>query len=445
MWKYQDVLNTGLTVLLVILAGYVSVALTVLTLKDVAPLNGFVFKFALPALVLNGIGLKTNLYSSEIWRFVAVFLILRALTLAGSVAYTVLVQKGGVGDCMVHWVATTWISTAILGVPVIRAALGTQYAQLGIIAGISSFIFQLPVMLFFFEVHRWRQERVDQTPPALQHHTPAQAGAQGDLAIRCGSTASDKDDIQLTAMGPNSQSAAAAEDFATNSSNAATISSDGYRNNPVQQAAAGPKTLWVFKWEVTTGQLKGLGLKLLHNHVLWGIFIGFVLSLSTIGWKYLNPGTPPLQPNCRYIPAAGFIAYTLDWLGRCTEPVALFATGMWMYRRSIFPCGILTTIAYMFFKLIVLPLLAIACCFMLDVRGATGRAAVIIASLPVSLAAFAVSKEYSIGEDVMISNVTWGTVLMLPTVIAWLAVMDAVDLFVPVPVKAVLPPAIPHC
>jgi hypothetical protein len=49
------------------------------------------------------------------------------------------------GRVVVDWLGLAWISTVILGVPVLTAAMGAQYAKLGIIAGISSFIFQLPV------------------------------------------------------------------------------------------------------------------------------------------------------------------------------------------------------------------------------------------------------------------------------------------------------------
>lgn len=52
-----------------------------------------------------------------------------------------------IGDAVVNWLGLSWISTVILGVPVLTAALGKQHAQLGVIAGISSFIFQLPVRM----------------------------------------------------------------------------------------------------------------------------------------------------------------------------------------------------------------------------------------------------------------------------------------------------------
>lgn len=63
------------------------------------------------------------------------------------------------------------------------------------------------------------------------------------------------------------------------------------------------------------------------NHVLWGVGLGLVLSLSTLGPRYLNPGTLPAQPNCTYAVGAGFIFLLLEYFARCTEPVAFFATG----------------------------------------------------------------------------------------------------------------------
>jgi hypothetical protein len=47
--------------------------------------------------------------------------------------------------------------------------------------------------------------------------------------------------------------------------------------------------------------------RLAGNYVLWGIAIGFVLSLSKAGPKYLDPGTPPLALNKDFIEELGFI------------------------------------------------------------------------------------------------------------------------------------------
>ena len=56
-------------------------------------INAAVFKVFLPALICRGIGLKTDLYDSDIWRFIGAFLLLRLLALAVSLTSTLLHPK----------------------------------------------------------------------------------------------------------------------------------------------------------------------------------------------------------------------------------------------------------------------------------------------------------------------------------------------------------------
>jgi predicted permease len=70
----------------------------------------------------------------------------------------------------------------------------------------------------------------------------------------------------------------------------------------------------------------------------------------------------------------------------------------------------------------------------LNLSDEPGRAAVLIAALPISMASFSLANRYGVGEAVMAENVTVGTLLILPTVIIWNLVMDKVDLF-PLQVK----------
>jgi predicted permease len=58
-----------------------------------------------------------------------------------------------------------------------------------------------------------------------------------------------------------------------------------------------------------------------------------------------------------------------------------------------------------------------------------GRAAILIASLPISMASFSLGHQYNVGEKDLSANVTAGTVLMLPTIIVWNIVLDAVSLY----------------
>jgi hypothetical protein len=77
--------------------------------------------------------------------------------------------------------------------------------------------------------------------------------------------------------------------------------------------------------------LAHLATRVANNYVLWGIAIGFVLSLTKAGPKYLDPGNaPPAAPNKDYIEELGFIDKVLDMLGSCTTPTALFSMGLWI-------------------------------------------------------------------------------------------------------------------
>jgi predicted permease len=102
---------------------------------------------------------------------------------------------------------------------------------------------------------------------------------------------------------------------------------------------------------------------------------------------------------------------------------------MWMVRPHPIATGWLCAAAYMLVKLVLLPALMVGCCFAVGLRGATARAAVLVATLPISGAAFVLSKTYGVGEDVAATNVFLGNLLVLPTTISWLEFMDAVNLF----------------
>jgi predicted permease len=170
---------------------------------------------------------------------------------------------------------------------------------------------------------------------------------------------------------------------------------------------------------------KGIGRQLLRNPVLWGIAGGFFLSLSTIGPKYLDP----LSED--YVPGLGWFSATLAWFGACVSPVSLFTMGVWMQDqgKKLFRIPLWSAALFMLSKLLVLPLVMVGLAKAFDFDDRTGRAAVLIASLPISMASFSLGNKYGIGEAVISENVALGTALILPAVILWNIAMDAVGLF----------------
>lgn len=81
------------------------------------------------------------------------------------------------------------------------------------------------------------------------------------------------------------------------------------------------------------------------------------------------------------------------------------------------------------FKLVLAPLLMVGLAKALDLSDIAGRAAVLVATLPISLASFTLAEEYDIGQRVLSACVIVGTAAMLPAVIVWTEVLNGVGLF----------------
>lgn len=87
MWKYQEILNADIYILLAIGLGIISVALGIFQRVDMRVLNAFVFKILLPIAVINGLGLKSDLRDPDIWKFIGAFLV-RLGAASGRSTYT---------------------------------------------------------------------------------------------------------------------------------------------------------------------------------------------------------------------------------------------------------------------------------------------------------------------------------------------------------------------
>ena len=94
------------------------------------------------------------------------------------------------------------------------------------------------------------------------------------------------------------------------------------------------------RFRLSTRQARLLACRLVTNPVLVATVVGLVLSLSTVGPTWLDPGTPPASPNCDYAVGAGFISTYLYYFVGSIEMVALFATGAGMLQSSPLAIGI---------------------------------------------------------------------------------------------------------
>lgn len=149
------------------------------------------------------------------------------------------------------------------------------------VAGVSSFIFQLPIMLCCFEVDAWRRE-ARAVLPQQQQRQDAQEPRPPSPSARPGESKGD--------LGPAGSGADGSAPVPVPLAGAAA------RNEAVDVVEAErPIRRWagvgrMGSWRMSRAQASRLGRRLLSNHVLWGVGIGLVLSLSKLGPKYLNPG-----------------------------------------------------------------------------------------------------------------------------------------------------------
>ena len=158
-WEYLDLLNECIKITLTVGWGALLGHFRVFDANTFVPhAVKFVFYVALPLLVIRGLGIVIDFYDDSFsWRFIALFLALR--TIALSFAFAWIWFKGGkhegIGQVAVTWLAFSWISTVILGIPISTAVFGSkEFGTLyGLLAAISSFIFQLPFQLLFLECH----------------------------------------------------------------------------------------------------------------------------------------------------------------------------------------------------------------------------------------------------------------------------------------------------
>lgn len=388
MWKYQELLNQNLQILITLAVGFLVTWLGPFSNgHDLKVVNKIVFYILLPSAVLLALGINSDLRDGQVWRFIGGFLLLRALCLVLIALYYGVFRKCSVACVTIHWMVTCWVSTVVLGIPLLIETLGPQYGSLGAVAGISSFIFQLPLMLILLE------------------GSPDTTSVEGRR---------EKKDLDRESP----------EDTRGESIESLSSTQSKNQNHP-----------W-YHLDLSKTQARYIAIKLVRNPILWAIVIGIILSVSSLGPKYLSPGVPQ-NPNCSYAVGAGFIQLTLSYFARCTEPMALLAVGMFLFGKNPVACGVIQSIVFMIIKLILVPGLMVGCAFAVGLSGAEGRAAVLLASLPVSPTAYTVSEKYNIGRDIAESNVFFGNILVLPTTIAWNAFMDGIDLF-----NAAPPPSI---
>jgi hypothetical protein len=287
-------------------------------------------------------------------------------------------------------------------VPISEAVFGDKDKGLlyGLLAGISSFIFQLPLQLLFLECHVLEQDYLERSSLGTSKIGTIPDEEEGPFVEDTGHPSENQ---TVGKLSPEK-----VEEIDIETANEVVV----------------PLMMWT-QFARRGDVWQRILTRIFHNPVLWGIVVGFVLSLSTLGPRFLKPSSD------EFVPGLGWIFQTCQWFGACVSPVSLFAMGVWMQDqgKKLFLIPLYSAFLFMFSKLFVVPLLMVGLAKALHLNDEAGRAAVLIAALPISMASFSLAGHYKIGHATLSANVVLGTALMLPTILIWDIVMDELDLF----------------
>lgn len=126
-WGYVALTNECIGILLTILLGMLLGYLNVLDSKTFVPQAvTFVFSIALPLYVVNGIGMVNFKSVRSQWIYIGTWVALRAVALVVSLGVVFLAPSSlsrlehhrGLGHVAVLWLALTWVSSVIMGIPI---------------------------------------------------------------------------------------------------------------------------------------------------------------------------------------------------------------------------------------------------------------------------------------------------------------------------------------
>lgn len=113
------------------------------------------------------------------------------------------------------------------------------------------------------------------------------------------------------------------------------------------------------------------------------------------------------------------IDQTALYLHNCVLGTSLFNFGLFTHLNGMMPCGLRKTLVIVIMRSIVCPLATLLVLLLFRVRGEELRLLVMSAALPQALSSFVVFKEFKIQPEVFSTSMTVGTVLCLPVVCIW--------------------------
>uniref|UniRef100_A0ACD6AHV0 Uncharacterized protein n=1 Tax=Avena sativa TaxID=4498 RepID=A0ACD6AHV0_AVESA len=153
-----------------------------------------------------------------------------------------------------------------------------------------------------------------------------------------------------------------------------------------------------------------VGLKLARNPNVYASVLGVAWACVAYRWRI---GMPRI------------VTGSLQVMSRTGTGMSMFSMGLFMGQQErIVACGAGPAALGMALRFVAGPLAALAGAAALGLRGDVLRFAIIQAALPQAIASFVWAKEYGLHADVLSTAVIFGTLVSLPMLIAYYAVLE---------------------
>ncbi|CAO2162640.1 unnamed protein product [Urochloa humidicola] len=313
---------------------------------------------------------------------------LAALAVAACARFFCGGAKAKAGGASSSWSITgfslaSYNNTLVVGVPLLDAMYGAWARDLVVQLAVLQSLVWFPILLLGFELRKaWvvGGELDEGGGASRRGGDEQQAEAAGGGRVEPVSqpsspeTAHQKDDVEMNAA------------------------------EPADAPAPGGIRLWP--------TVRTVALKLARNPNVYASVLGVAWACIAFRWGLRMPGV---------------VTGSLQVMSRTGTGMSMFSMGLFMAQQErIIACGAGLAALGMALRFVAGPLATLVGAAAFGLRGDVLRFAIIQAALPQSIASFVYAQEYGLHADVLSTAVIFGTLVSLPVLIAYYAVLGIV-------------------
>ncbi|GLI64920.1 hypothetical protein VaNZ11_008314 [Volvox africanus] len=158
-WAFQNVLNVGIQIVLIVFSGWCFARFRLLTAEHfMGQINVLLLRVAFPMLNIYLLGIKVDLRDAEAWRSLGAYMMWVTLVQVGILLYVWLCNGHTIGDAGLLNLVLTANNTVIVGLPVMEATFPDMGGRLSLLTAFVLFLQVIPFSITAFEVEKWMVE-----------------------------------------------------------------------------------------------------------------------------------------------------------------------------------------------------------------------------------------------------------------------------------------------